>query len=628
MPTTIDRTLTILGVKDFLGDALRNASKGLDVVDKKTDGFNSKLDRIIGKSPVLTKALNLLPDPFDLAAAGGTALVGILGAATREAALFNKEFRSNINLNQDKSGAQLEDYRKLLKATAFDAGKSLKEINQGFFDVQSGTGKFGEEVAKINARIATFSTATQSKFNQQIEASVKGMKAFGFGADELDSFLQSNAKTVQTGIITYEQLAAVQSNVFGSAASAGQNFDSANKLISIFTAKTKSADEAATLAKSAFTDLLKPSTLKTFEKLGVRAFDKTTGKIKQVDKIMEQLVGRFKALGKSDRDINNLVNQFSGGEGLRALIGEAAINGDKLLETFRQFDETDFNIDKAFSGAKKDVFVMTEMLRNKTSVILSDIGERVLPIALDFLNKIDGKMPQIAAGAERFFSAVFKTAEQLFKINERIANASGLLNGRNTSRNIDFLEELGVFRTGLAGKIGINDFGLSARQQVNIQRDVTQARELFNQGKLVEATDELTRVLKANGVDNEKLLSAIRQGNLDARLNKLNSTIEKLDKNVTKPPKPTTPPVTPNSPVTTPTTIGTSTPTTARVDADFFGSGRGDRVRNVTLNINNLVGQIKVNMDTDGLTPEQFNSQMGEWLTGVSRNVELTLAAE
>lgn len=248
----------------------------------------------------------------------------------------------------------------------------------GYFDVQSTTGKFGTEVRKIVERQGEFANLMQSDFNEYIAGTAKGMANFGFGVDKLDEFNRSAYATVKVGVTTFDQLAKVQSVYAGAAASNNQTFDTANKMLALFTIKTKSVDEAATLTKSMFNDLTKDATIKAFKKVGINLYD-NNGKIKQADSLMLELNKKFMALD-GDKKVVALKNQFSGSEGLIAMIQAATDKSGQLQNTFNTFASTKLDLDKSIELAKNDLNYKNEILKNKLNAMEIEIGTSLLPL--------------------------------------------------------------------------------------------------------------------------------------------------------------------------------------------------------------------------------------------------------
>lgn len=414
MANFTNRTLTIFDVKDKLGAALSSHLQGFKRLDDASDRLNNKSNRLFSALdkrmtsfrakgaafadgladfvPALGGIGPALISPMGAAAAGVGLLATGLVVATNRAKVFEDQFMELANLNLDKSRDEIDRLKKSVLDSAFVTGKSAEATSMAFFDVQSATGKYGQEVDAIVKKVADFSKATKTDFNTAIQGTVKGILNYGLSVNDLDQYLASSFKTVQTGIVTFDQLAKVQTDYAGAANTAGQSVDSANQLFTVFTAKTKSAEEAATLTKSALQDLLKPQTLKTFEKFGVSAFDKTTGKVKQLDQIVGELNETFKEFRNDDKKLTNLINQFKGSEGLTALIGETARNGENMIKTFNSFDNTSFEMDKALENAKNNSLIISDEIKNKWNTILIGIGEEVLPGVNSLLGFINDNM--------------------------------------------------------------------------------------------------------------------------------------------------------------------------------------------------------------------------------------------
>lgn len=414
-----NRSLTVLEVKDHLFKSLKRNAGAFEELKDKDKSFHdqssntfSNLSRKAGQWGTMLAQAGLV---------AGTALAGGLAASVRKAEEFNTQFRELNNLNLDKTQSEIEQLRKDVLDTAFETGRSTQQINKSFFDIQSGTGKFGDEVETATRKASDFARAYQVDFNTTVDAAVKAMRNFNIEADQLDQFFASQVKTVQTGIVTFEQLARVQTDYAGAANTAGQSIDSANKLFAVFSARAKSAEEAATLTKSAFTDLLKPATLEAFRKQGIEVFDKQTGKVKQLDEIVKQLNDRFAGMRDNDQAVTNLVNEFTGSEGLIALIGAAAKNGDQMMNTFEQFDATEFQLGKAMREAKMDTSEMADIARNRLHVVMSEIGQIVLPLWVealgfvkdDILPGIRDRLPEIERFLKRMGSAMKQTVEDI-----------------------------------------------------------------------------------------------------------------------------------------------------------------------------------------------------------------------
>ncbi len=330
------------------------------------------------KSLANSPALKLLLNPITLASAGVVGLFKAFDRAAEKAADFNTSFRSLANLNLDKSRQQITALKKSVLDTAFTKGFDTDKTISAFFDVQSTTGKYGAEVRKIVEKQGEFANLMQADFNNYIAGTSKAMANFGFGAEKLDDFNRSAYATVKVGVTTFDQLANVQSVYAGAAASAKQTFDTANKIFALFTVKTKSVDEAATLTKSMFNDLTKQTTIEAFKKVGINVYDNNK-QLKQADTLLVELNNKFRNLD-SDKKVVALKNQFSGSEGLIALIQAATDKSGQLQNTLSGFDQARFGLNDALELAKNDLNYINDQLKNKTNAALIELGEKLLPL--------------------------------------------------------------------------------------------------------------------------------------------------------------------------------------------------------------------------------------------------------
>ena len=366
---------TARGYLDKVGQHFNRLGDKLGQLKTKWAGHLSDLT---DKIPGLGTAFAALINPVALA--GAAIAVAFKGAATamQEAARFSGVWRQLAMLNIDKTDGQRAQLKDMVLSAAYTKGFDHSATSTAFFDVQSATGKYGREVDVIVRKQGEFAQLMQADFNKWIEGSAKAMANYRFGLDKLDEFNRSAFATVKVGVTNYDQIASVMSTYAGSAASANQNFNTANKLFAIFTAKVKSVDEASTLTKSLFNDLTKETTIKAFERIGIHMYD-VNGRFRQADDILMELNKKFRNL-TDDRSIVALKNQFTGSEGLIAFIQAATDKTDGLKNAFDTFDNAELGLVKATKIAREDINYINEQLQNRTSVLWAQIGKDLIPI--------------------------------------------------------------------------------------------------------------------------------------------------------------------------------------------------------------------------------------------------------
>lgn len=327
------------------------------------------------------------------AAAGAAALGTLAVKGVNAAAKFDEAFMPIRQLNLDKSKGTLDEYRAKIREATYEVGTNLTDSTNAIYDLQSATGVFGDDAISIFKKVGKYSVATGANINDAMNSTTKAMKAFGLGVDDIDKLLESNAKTVQTGITTFDELARVQTEYAGAASSAGQGVDTANKIFAMFTSVAKNSDVGATMAKTFFQGMGQQAD-KFKEVLKINVFDEK-GSMRQADDILKDIAGKFKTM--SDQQITEAINKIGGPEGLQGALAKVKTGADDMIATFEAFDSSKFNLDEALKNAQGDFTKMKELFSNRLEIVLSKIGDAIIPYllklfevlnpALDWLNQ-------------------------------------------------------------------------------------------------------------------------------------------------------------------------------------------------------------------------------------------------
>jgi len=613
---------------DKLGKKFKKTEKSVDDFEKKTgDSF----DKVDGKSkkftgnlkkglkdasaeiPGLNRGLSLIKNPLVLGAAAALGFGAAMLKGAREARKFNHEFLELKNLNLNKSTEEVENLKKSILDLSFDKGLNPEKTSKAFFDVQSATGKYGKEVEITVGKVGKFAQIMKADFNGSIEGASKAMGIYGFGAEKMDQFLASQFKTVQVGITTFDQLSKVQTEYAKSAAASNQGFDEANKLFAVFSANEKSVDIAATKTRGAFEDLTKARTIKGFKKLGVEIFD-TQGNTKKLDDIVADLVPKLK--GMSDTRFSALKEEIGGNEGLRGLLDTLKGSGDKVLDTFKAFDETDFNMDKALANANGDLEIMSNIVDNKLTAAWIKFGEKSTPVLL----KLKGLVIDILDGAGKFMDILGTSADQRAgKMDEeRAAKVKAAERGiGGDSALVTFLSKQGkdFDHDAFINKYSNNPQNLAVKMSQSVfskeerlaLSNNTKNGNPFTDKFREDIYNELNsiEISRGNGLSMSKILGFRK----DKVLSKDDLT-----------PK-VAPPLVPGGSGDAGGSPGGST------SGNLTGiTGAAKQVRNVTVNIQNLVRELTVNKEGGVLSPEDLSRQIEEIFIRAVHDGELALS--
>ena len=347
-----------------------------------------------GFAPIKSGLASLI-NPMTIAVAGVGLLAKGLMHATDRAADFNHEFRDLANLNLDKSQAEIDDLRKMVLNSAYRKGFNAEKTSNAYNELQSTAGIYGAAARPIVEKQGEFALLMKTSMDDYVAGTAKAMANWRFGVDKLDAFNKSNYAAMQVGVVSFEELAKVQSTFAGSAASINQSFDTANKLFSIFTVKTKSVNEAATLTKSLFNDLTKAPTIKAFKSVGIDLFD-ANKQLKQADVIMLELNNKFRQMN-NDKAVVLLKNQFKGSEGLLAMIQAATDKTGELRNLLNEFQDSKFNADMALSQAHNSIIYKQEQLANRIDNLVIRMGQTLLPAKEKLVSFAEGVVNNVAA---------------------------------------------------------------------------------------------------------------------------------------------------------------------------------------------------------------------------------------
>ena len=393
-------------------------SKVSGLADKVSEKFTGAQDRIhqftggireaVSEVPFLGRAVELATNPIVAMGAALVFTIGVMGKAVNKAGEYNHQFLELQQLNLDKPTSEINKLNDAVLNTAFAAGMGSTKTAEAYYNLQSSTGKYGEEIDKTVQKLGNFSTVTKANFEALVNGAGKAIKIFKLSSNDMDDFLASAAKTVQMGVTTFDQLANVQVDYFGGAAAAGQGFDEANKLFAALTIAAKSPQEAATLTKTAFQGLIDPSVQKGLSKYGVNLFD-TSGKMKKLDLITKDLVDRLKTM--SDQEFSTFMGEVGGPEGLRTVLNTAKSNGDALLETLKKFDNTKFDIDKALKNANGDFQTLKNLVGNRINVIMVRLGQQILPTIVRGLQWFNEKLISVSNWFQTHKNLILDTLE-------------------------------------------------------------------------------------------------------------------------------------------------------------------------------------------------------------------------
>lgn len=348
----------------------------------QTAGMSGNMREAAREIPGMGRALSMVKNPLIMGGALVAGVSAVMVDATNRAKAFNTEFRNLANINLSRSIGELNRLKSTIANTAYAGGHDIGATSRAYFDVQSITGMYGAQASPMVRQGMEFARLMGADPNEWVAGLAKAQANYGFSNADIGKYQSAAYASLVAGAMTFDQLAAASPVFAGSAAASGQSFTDAMKMFTLFTMRTKSTDEAATMTNSLFRDLTREGTIKGFLNAGINPYN-SDGSFKSVIQLMTELADVFSSQ-QTQQQVNNLKNAFSGSEGLTAMLNAAAGGAEQLTAQLRNFDNAELNLNRTREIALGDLTLLEEEMRNKFNTSLTQLGEALLPARIEF----------------------------------------------------------------------------------------------------------------------------------------------------------------------------------------------------------------------------------------------------
>lgn len=346
-----------------------------------TDKHVSKLDKA---GQMLGSGMSKLGHIMARTAKWGAIGLAALGvAATKLGADFDQSMRNVNSIAQlsEKSFASLSD--SVLKIAA-DVGKAPKELADGLYDIASSgfAGKKGLTVLAASAKAARAGMSTVAVASKAVTGV---LNAYGMKAEQAGMVSDVLFRTVDRGVITFEELSEGLGDVTSTAAAMGVSISEVGGALAAFTKAGVKPPEAVTALNRVIMAFIKPSKAMEvlLKKTGFesgQALLKTKGLAGAMD-IMS------KATGGSVTKLAELFPEVRGIKG--ALI--AVAGGGKVFKTeMGEVGKSAGATARALKEQKKGMLATWEDLKAKLEVGAIRIASKfILPNLKSIISKVE-----------------------------------------------------------------------------------------------------------------------------------------------------------------------------------------------------------------------------------------------
>lgn len=315
-------------------------------------------------------------------------ILAATGASIKFAVDFEQKM-ANIQSIGKQTAVELGALGDELLAMSTDLSQtsaSATELADTFYFLQ-GSGFAGQEAMEILRVAAQGSQAGMSDLQSATDALVFSLNAYGVGADEARMFSDTLFRTVDLGIVGYEDLAGAIGLVTGQAAASGVSFVEMSAAIATISRTTKGASRVAREFNMFLTTMTKPT--KALNKLFMEATGETSAWMLQNKGLAATLRVVADATGGSAEKINALFGNVRAGRAVMSLMRNDLGDFGEILEGVGDSAGATaaaaaINIDTtaaAFTNLKNSAIAAGIKLATEYLPVITRLAERLIELA-------------------------------------------------------------------------------------------------------------------------------------------------------------------------------------------------------------------------------------------------------
>ncbi|MEF9426437.1 MAG: phage tail tape measure protein, partial [Candidatus Mariimomonas ferrooxydans] len=329
----------------------------------------------------------------DIMVKGITLPLAIVGIASVKMAKDFEVSMRNVNSITKLSEKELQSLSKEVIALSTNekmGAQSAKNLADGLYDISSSgfAGKEGLKVLEAAARGAGAGLTTTAVSAKGITAV---LNAFGYSADKAGEIADTMFRTVDKGVITFEELSSTVGDWVGMGRAAGLEFNELSGAIAYMTTKGISAAESGTALQRMLIGIIKPSQ-EMAAVIAEAGFESGEMMLKTLG-LTDTMKVLNDATGGSITKLIDLIPQIRGVRGANALLGAGY---EELTDYMKDFTDTSGAMDSALEEQSKSLQYQFNILKNNATAIAIEIGNVIIPKLKDALGSITPKVKDLA----------------------------------------------------------------------------------------------------------------------------------------------------------------------------------------------------------------------------------------
>lgn len=366
-----------------------------------------------------------------------------IGVASVKMAMDFETSMRNVNSISKLSEDEFKDLGQSVIEMSKKFPQSAKELADGLYDIASSgfQGADGLKVLEAAAKAASAGMTTTAVSSKGITAV---LNAYGLSADHAAEVSDIMFKTVDKGVITFEELSSTVGDWVGMGKAAGLEFKELSGAIAFMTTKGISASEAGTSLQRLLIGMIKPS-----EDLAVVINDAGFESGEMMLKTLG-LAGTMEILndatGGSITKLTDLIPEIKGVRGANALLGSGY---EELTKYMNEFKDTTGATDVALTEQSKSLSYQLDLLKNSATAVAIELGNIIIPKVKDFMDEL---VPKVDSLARKFGELTPEMQDNILKWGLIAIAGPPLLSmlGRAATGVIQFKNALVIMNTAIA----------------------------------------------------------------------------------------------------------------------------------------------------------------------------------
>lgn len=368
------------------------ATRALKKLNKTTVSFSSKM-----------KSLAKTVLPFVGITAGILLARRAFISAVSGAMEFEKAM-SNIATLVDTNIESMSEMSKQVLRMSKRMPISINDLTQALYQVRSAGISAADAmfVLESSGRLAVAGLGTTEEAVNLLTSTINVFSRQGYSANEMSNIL---FKTIKAGKTTVAELAQSFGMVAPIAGEMGVKLTELSAATAALTTTGMKASIAQSQIRASIAALLQvtPELQKLFDKLAVstgRELIATYG-----------LVGGMKALKDATEGNDKMLKKAIGSiEGLNAVLFLAGVGSEKYIEILADMESGVDSLTEAFDKQTETSAAQYQMLKNRLSVVMIDLGKRVLPFLIEAFRILVNVVEYTKVGFETFINRMSKGA--------------------------------------------------------------------------------------------------------------------------------------------------------------------------------------------------------------------------